>query len=443
MTTRIRRDIHRPSAIIPADYEFVAYSLREIRYLYDPAFMTIVGSEFTALAQHRQRTGGDYATHDHGGSCHVCGAHAIYLCVFYHKDTNSYIMTGEDCAAKLGMGDPERFRRLRDAITAAQKSRAGWKKAEGVLTLAGLKEVWDIFLLLRRPDRETLEGQLRTAGLAGDPAAVAALRDLYADRGIDPRCTPSVTGREEKVMMDIVEKLIKYGRATESQLSYLRKLLNDLKTRGERQDKAAEERGIKCPVPAGKWSGRVRVLKRDTKTRTISGYGNRRSRTETRLVMTVESLNDGWRIWGTVPVGCLDAKIGDVLELSATLEQSERDPCFGFFTFPTGRPVTQEVIPPARAALDVPVYDSRHFGNTPDWSRMFAEISGLDLGGRKMMDRLWSDSDVEGFAIRSARTGHLQRFVLVRVEMTPDNEIAAWHFEPVNGGMPKVTIYND
>src|SRR5674476_177968 len=70
MTTRT--DIHRPSVIIPSDYQFVAFDY----YGPDNGFMCI--TEQQAFRAHVAQTGGKFSDHDHGGTCDVCGASALY-----------------------------------------------------------------------------------------------------------------------------------------------------------------------------------------------------------------------------------------------------------------------------------------------------------------------------------------------------------------------------
>jgi hypothetical protein len=97
-----RTDIPRPGAILPSEYGGVGFS-------YSPRTGDVLADAQDALAErariraHMQRTGGRYSGHEHGGSCHVCGASAIYLVVFYHRATNTYIQTGMDCADNMTM----------------------------------------------------------------------------------------------------------------------------------------------------------------------------------------------------------------------------------------------------------------------------------------------------------------------------------------------------
>lgn len=131
-----RTDIHRPSAIEPADYEFVGCD-----YVPDDG---IAMADTAVIHAHIARTGGKFSSHEHGGNCHVCGAHCLYTAVFFHAATNSYIRTGFDCAEKLGMGDAERFRAFRAGVKNALDARAGKRKAEAFCEQHGLAAAWEI-----------------------------------------------------------------------------------------------------------------------------------------------------------------------------------------------------------------------------------------------------------------------------------------------------------
>ena len=57
-----RNDIHKPSTIVPADYTFVGFN-----YIGPEPFATSI-AEQKILSDHQALTGGEYATHSHGGT---------------------------------------------------------------------------------------------------------------------------------------------------------------------------------------------------------------------------------------------------------------------------------------------------------------------------------------------------------------------------------------
>ena len=289
----MRTDIHRPIAINPADYEFVALCGGQYP----------MPSEVQVFNAHRQRTGGAMSNHEHGGSCYVCGAHAIYRAIFYHATSNSYIATGMDCAEKLEMGNAARFRTFRKFVADARERKAGLAKAELLLNERGLAAAWLLYV----------------ANEAGE------FRD-----GMQ---------HEESTIISVVDSIIKYGRISDKQAEYIRALLARIPERAERkaaQDaKRAEEQANAQDCPNGRATIRGTVLKTEYRE---TQYGE-------TLKMLVKS-DDGWKCWGSVP-SCLQyfelpngdeqrgLKNGDVIEFSANFERSRDDSKFGFFKRPT------------------------------------------------------------------------------------------------------------
>lgn len=177
----IRTDIHRPSAINPADYEFVGFEC-----------LPKNGDEFSAEAQriereriksHMARTGGKFSSHAHGGVCMVCGnANAIYTAVFHHGPSNDYVRMGQDCAEKVEVHcDPDAFRRFKVALKRERDMRAA-------LTAYGIEDVWEIY-----------------CGTGG--------------------------GYEEYTLRDIVRRLDRYNNLSEAQVRYVRVLIEKIKAR--------------------------------------------------------------------------------------------------------------------------------------------------------------------------------------------------------------------
>lgn len=92
----MRTDIHTPSQIIPSDYNEIAVWTMNIHGIGDAQFLL---QERETIRRHMASTGGTYAHVDTTGSCQVCGnVQAIYLVLFYHEKSNTYIRVGMDCA---------------------------------------------------------------------------------------------------------------------------------------------------------------------------------------------------------------------------------------------------------------------------------------------------------------------------------------------------------
>lgn len=279
-----RTDIHRPSAIIPEDYDFVGFECLKIEELGD---VEAILSERARIAAHMARTGGTYATHEHGGNCMVCGnVFATYTVLFYHAKSNEYVRTGQDCAEKLELsyGDFNRFtERVRDARAAV----AGKRKAQAILTDAGLEAAW---LWYANP---------REHG-----------------------------GPEEGIIVDIVSRLVRYGSLSEKQLAYLPKLLDKIARRAEVAAQRAAEAAAAAPCP----TGRVVVTGVVLTTKVVDSDFNRFG----TLKMLLKD-DSGFKVWGTVPaaVSSDNFKPGSRLTIRATVTPSKDDPKFGFFKRPT------------------------------------------------------------------------------------------------------------
>ena len=182
-----RTDIHRPSAISTADYEFVSFDY------YGPNAGNSFEAEKRRFDAHFKKTGGKYSGHEHGGTCHVCGATALYVAKFYHAKTNTYICTGEDCAEKIfGRNDLD-FASWRKRVANNKEAATGRAKAQKFLADNGLSEAWEIYITL----------------------------DI------------SKFKYEENTIVDIVHKLVRYGSISPKQVEFVAKLLAQIPAREE------------------------------------------------------------------------------------------------------------------------------------------------------------------------------------------------------------------
>ena len=283
----IRTDIHRPSAIVPADYEFVAFEYIKIDSGNILGNCEILQRERSIKEEHMKRTGGTYATHEHGGNCHVCGASAIYTVLFYHAKTNEYIRTGQDCAEKMEMPyDELRYNAFRKGITDHRLAIAGKRKAEALLADKGFQAAW----------------------------------------GIYTETNPEVTAKydyEERTIVDIVSKLVRYGSTSDRAINYIGVLLTNIVNRAITEAKRAAEAALAADCP----EGRVWINGEVISTRVQdSQFG-------TVLKMLVKDAT-GFKVWGTVP-SSLDVERGAMVKFSASVKPSDDDPKFGFFSRPT------------------------------------------------------------------------------------------------------------
>lgn len=302
---RKRTDVHRPSAIDPEQYHFVAlgYQKQEgIEDVYELAFNREL------LRAHMQATGARFSQHAHGGNCHICGAHCVYEAIFHHIPTNKLIKTGMDCAEKMHMGDPERFRAFKKAIHDARELKAGKNKAEAILRDAGLERAWQIYI---------------------DEKAAIAQRN-------GGRCSDEIY-----TVYEMVDKLVRYGSISDRQLDYARTLIDLHDNRDRIEAERQAERESAKPAPSGRLTVKAQILK-ISPSETQWGVNWR---------MTIKAA-EGWIANGTAPGSVLDhidfkvngGPYGDQacwnrdraqIELTATFTPSDRDPKFAFFKRPT------------------------------------------------------------------------------------------------------------
>jgi hypothetical protein len=279
-----RTDIHRPSVIAPEDYDYVCT-------LGDSEF-GVGRSEMEAFNAHRLRTGGRMSDHAHGGSCHVCGALAFYRVIWYHHPTNSYIATGYDCADKLGGGDPDVFKQLKDENARARKAKAGKLKAQKTLDDLGISRAWEIY----------------------------ELPWSYSNKH---RCT----------IQEMVGKLVRYGDLSDKQYQYLGKLIewhdnyDELQKKREKERKAQHDAAKPIPATDKRLSIEGTVL-------SIKAVESEYGVTMKLLLMA----DEGWKVFGSVPsgMGSQDGfDRGCRIRFDARVTVSEDDPKFGFYSRPT------------------------------------------------------------------------------------------------------------
>jgi len=286
-----RTDIHRPSEINPDDYEFVAHQYIKMEDLGDCLFMQ---EQREILRAHMSRTGGKYSHHSHGGVCMVCGnAYAIYTEVFYHPKTNTYVITGQDCAFKIGIGDATIFKNFREQVKDALELKSGKAKAKAVLQKENLSEAWDIYTEVM-------------------------------DTGME------VAQYEERTIADIVSKQVKYGSISDRQMDFIRKLIDAIyveRPQREALRKQREEEHANAPDAP---DGRVTI----TGT-VVSMKVYESERFGESVKMTVKS-DEGWLAWGSIPSGISgNVEKGCRVSFTATVTRSDKDPKFGFYKRPT------------------------------------------------------------------------------------------------------------
>jgi hypothetical protein len=299
-----RTDVHRPSAIIPSDYEEVAVWTMNIQGIGDCQFIL---REREIARAHMARTKGTYAHVETSGSCQICGnVQAIYLVLFYHAKTNTYIRVGMDCTMKVGMSaDQGRMNLFKKNVADAREAQAGKKKAQALLSDAGLTRAWEI--------------------AQENVAARAAEQQAFEAGNCEPRKWS--LPYEERTIEDIVGKLVKYGSVSPKQTEYLRTLLGKIGNRAavEAAKQAENEAAAPCP------SGRIKITGTVVSLKTEDNRFSRSSYDEFVTRMLVVS-DEGFKVWGS-RTGNFEK--GERVSFVATVTPSDKDPKFGFFKRPS------------------------------------------------------------------------------------------------------------
>jgi hypothetical protein len=279
-----RTDIHRPSAINPDEYEYVAFEFIPIgKFTGDiMADCEFLQQERATIQRHMKETGGTYSRHEHGGNCHVCGAHAIYTVLFYHRITNTYIRTGQDCAEKMDLAVGGNYDVFRTSVKNALDHQAGKQKAQAILERDGLSSAWAVY----------------KAYEYGQP-------------------------KQEEIVADIVGKLVQYGSVSDKSLNYVRSLVNQIENRAAIEAQRKAETDAAAPVPTGRITIEGIVL---TTKNVDSAYGP--------VVKMLVQHDSGYKVWGTKP-GSFVTKRGDRISFTATVTSKPEDLKFGYFSRPT------------------------------------------------------------------------------------------------------------
>jgi hypothetical protein len=193
-----RTDAHRPSAINPEDYDFVACDY------YDPWAAQMFMHERKFFRDHMERTVGKFATKHNSGTCHVCGAAAMYVAKYHHRPSNSYIVTGMDCAEKMDFGGTGSFKAFKAKVSHERKIMKGKAVAHEVLALLGMSDAYRVYEAGSYQEGKWL--------------------------------------REESIICEMVMNLVKYGKWSEKQAEFCRKLLGDIASRPQREAERAAQK---------------------------------------------------------------------------------------------------------------------------------------------------------------------------------------------------------
>jgi len=304
MNNTQRNDEHRPSQINPDDYKFVAYEVVRGIFSGDLGACEYMREQRQIIEQHMAGTGGTYSSHAHGGNCMVCGnVNAIYTILFYHAKSNTYVRMGEDCAYKVSCSHGN-MNAFRAAVKNALAAVAGKKKAHAFLVAEDLERAWELHTVGCERMLDPKGGYYR-----------------WTEAAQEARKTWKF---EELTLVDMVEKLIKYGSLPEKQVAFMKVLVTRMPERAriERERAAEAAAAAECPT------GRVIVHGTVLTTKVVdSMYGS-------QFKMLVKDTT-GFKVWCTIPDTWLAETVkGATVRFKVTVSPTKDDIKFGFGTRP-------------------------------------------------------------------------------------------------------------
>lgn len=291
-----REDIHRPSAIDPADYSYVGSFINDPPYTFDGDLAC--SPEELADYPQEHLDGASYADlldlsvspdrpRSGIGQCDHCGAYIRYCAVYRHDPSNQFIITGHDCADNTMGWDGRRsleLARQKKAMEAARKNKAEQEERHH-----NIEETRKLF-----------------------PAAVDLLLGYDGTNSF---------------IWDVASRFTRYGttkRITDGDYSAQAKVMMAVLNAEQRDKERAAEKATAADAPEGRVTVVGEVVSVKAK---YDYYGD-----FDRMVMTVKA-DDGWMTWGTVP-SSIDPEKGDRVQFNGTLTRSDKDPKFSFFKRP-------------------------------------------------------------------------------------------------------------
>lgn len=319
----MRTDIHRPSVIKPEDYEFVGLENIKIEAFGDCFFAV---AERENIRRHMASTGGRYSSHEHGGTCGVCGAAAVWTVLFYHQPTNTYVRTGQDCAEKMGLDyDRDGMTVFKRSAATAEKNRAGRAKAKLMLGKHGLGKAFELFLETEAAIKARTDFAIRCNVEAQERFKAGVISDTTPwFRRAD--CPPDPS-KDRLTLADMVRKMVTWGDDwSEKQVAFGRTLVSRIEREAAIAAEREAERAAAAPVPVT--DKRIPIEGDVLSTKVVEtdfGY----------VTKVLVRAADGWKVYGSAPVKGVDLKHGDRVRFMARVAVSDDDPKFGFFSRPT------------------------------------------------------------------------------------------------------------
>jgi hypothetical protein len=310
-----RDDIHRPSAIDPADYTYVGSFINDPPYTFDGD----LACDPSELADYPQEhlDGACYGDllhpnvspdrpRMHFGQCDHCGAYIRYCAIYRHNPSGQYMVTGHDCADNTMGWDGRRSLELARQKKAMAASRKNAKEQEE--RLANINATRELF-----------------------PAAVDLLMNYEGHNSF---------------IQDVASRFTRWGttkRITDGDYSAQSKVMMAVLNAHQRDKERAEEKAQAADVPEGRQVIEGQVL-------SVKDYDGDFG---TQWKMLVKA-DEGWTVFGTVPRALTElpnpasdsywdrlmVERGQRVRFTATIKVSRKDRTHGYYS----RPAKAEIV---------------------------------------------------------------------------------------------------
>lgn len=298
-----RTDAHTHAALKPDDYTWVGYSDdgdANTNRLTDGILFPAIGAP-AANELRREANPSGVRNEIHPGGCDACGQMGLrYRHYFRHDPTGDVIVLGDQCVARMDFPSAKAF-------DAAKKIR----KQRELEALKAEREEWE----------------------AENKEVAIFLTDVKEER--------KHAGGSQFFVVDVANKLHKYGSLSERQTAAIQKIMERA---AEREVEREAENLI--DIPETFLEGRHKI------TGQVVSYKWKDDGPFSRYVMTVKD-DRGFKVWGTAPTGLVPEIDLDTSEATgdphprvsfyATIKVSDRDKTFGFFKRPTKSEVLETV----------------------------------------------------------------------------------------------------
>jgi hypothetical protein len=335
MTRTARTDIHRPSAIVPADYDYIC------SFFYPTANEVGAMDDLRRLGESMSPPWSGFFRKQESGGCDICGANYIYGSVFKHRPTGEHIKVGWICADEMDLqadgAEQNRLRRMRNeqrraTLAEGRRARKRAEFAEQVASIDGLQAALD-------------ESALRCDAVRERQGRGCERHNIEDGEGTCGRCTRIARGWW--IIEDIAGKGNRFGSISEKQAALC------LKIHREELEREAQPEEPKATAPEGRQVIRGEVVSTKFVDNDFGG--------SLKMLVKVTTSDGVWKCWGSVPSALHEALEqqrvalglqgkaygqhtlkGQTVEFTGTLTRSSSDNDFAFFKRPSKAAVKGE-----------------------------------------------------------------------------------------------------